>query len=441
MALNIVVIGAGAAGLKAARDLARKGATVTVLEARNRVGGRAWTDTSLGTPVDLGCRWLHGVISKDLTNPRSNPWARIARQLGTEAYEEPEIENHLFHGTTEGEMEMLWNVYDELERSIVEAGEQGQDRAASEVVPLPGARPVALVARTMLGPLEESTELDNFSTLDKARVSDEGSNFLWSKGYGELIKSYGKRVCEGYDKLKIHFSHVVKRILWDGPTVRVKVEVEGKDVLFEADAVVVTVPTACINDEDGLKFEPPLPTQTRTALTNLPLGHYLKVALKFKDKLMEQPRNNCTLYQSGGDTPFRKFTLNLDGSTIAVAYAGGQRAAELAMHPPEDVARLALEALELTLGDKLGDKLADPPNQLVYNWTTDPFSRGAYSYMRPGGGDARKVLATPIDGRLYFAGEACWVTAYGTAHGAYWSGKQAALNVLRDWSSKLTSTQ
>lgn len=341
--VTVAVIGGGAAGIKAVRELAQANAQVIWIEARERFGGRAWTDTSLGAPVDLGAHWLQDVWSNDPSNPFSNPWVGIAQELSIPV-EADELTTHLYQDGTEQPSacdEVLDTLLPKLDLAVESAGNHGLDVPAAQAPELPNLGIYKEFVETLAGPLEESIDLPYFSTLDKSRVRAEGdTNFVAQKGFGALMDAYARKVIEQYKNIQTMQPMRAKAIYWGGPVVLI----ELKDVKtkmsssVQVDAVVVTVPTGCIAVKGGLHFVPELPPRTQRALAQLPLGHYMKVALQFSGPLADGSQN-YTLYQNAPGKTFCKFTVNADGANIAIAFVGGMKAAALAEVSPKDPSR------------------------------------------------------------------------------------------------------
>ncbi len=461
----VVVIGAGAAGLKAANDLLEAGCCVHLFEARGRIGGRAYSDLSLGVAVDLGCQWLH--------DSPANPWVREAKRLRVKTPRQLKNDYYIDPEHTSDEIERRVS---SLEMAIESALENdASDSAASGVVDQLQINredrwyPTA-VARTAA--LEESAELDEFSAIDRyethqktvpnVQIGDPGlreeDNYICPQlGYGGLITKYGNDLQQRFGRrFTLDLNKPVTRIKStpNGP------QVEGSTfTALVAAAVIVAVPTAVVAS-GGLKFEPPLPRPTKHAFEHLPLGNFNKIALKFscdifdpesyetfafKDKQEKQqikaffkrfpkilhydeiwPRPSLT-----GNA--WKFICNLHGAHVVVGFVGGKFAKQLESESDPMVVEKALAQLRVVLGPcgRFINELYTK-EYVISRWSSDPYAGGAYSYTKPGGKSARKhLLGQPLVGdNILFAGEALLPQRYGTAHGAYVTGREAANRAL-----------
>src|ERR1041385_4495842 len=267
--LDVVVIGAGAAGLAAAKTLIGRGIAVQVVESRNRIGGRAWTDTAqYGVPVDLGCSWLH---SADI-----NPFLTIAAELGFHVQRtEPGWSGRRRIGQlSEAERNVVETTISDGLEAIHEAGEAGQDVAASAVLDKesPGRPLLDAVISWIYG-----ADPDQVSTIDAVRYRDTGHNWPVKEGYGALVQAYGAG-------LPITLNTRADAIDWSGPGVTVTTSA-GR---IKARAAVVTLPTT-VMAESRVRFTPDLPAEKRSALENLPLGVADKVFFRLVGELSGMP--------------------------------------------------------------------------------------------------------------------------------------------------------
>lgn len=397
---DVVVIGAGAAGVAAGRRLVAARKKVLVLEARNRIGGRAWTvPTTIGKPVDLGCEWLH---SADI-----NPWSKIAKELGFALDKTPPdwaSRVAIHHGAAANDDWLAArNAFeDAYDRMALEA----EDRAASTLLPKDGRWNALLGA---ISTWANGAELELVSVKDHARYNNTSINWRALDGYGALITAYGTG-------LPIAFNTAVREIDHRGRAIRVATEAGT----VSTQAVIVTVSTNIIAEE-GVRFTPQLPVKLATA-AGLPLGIANKVFLA-----LDGPGEPVATYRHLVGSTQRVETGNYQirphGWPMISCYFGGRLATKLEKEGPEAMADFAIGELAGIYGTGIRARLKFLASSA---WVKDPFARGSYSSALPGHADDRAVYAAPVDNRIFFAGEACSHDQFGTAHAAYTSGVAAA---------------
>lgn len=402
---RIVVIGGGSAGIAAARALHDDGCDVLLIEAGDRLGGRAHTvPLTLSTGqvhVDHGCGWLHSA--------RRNPWTTIAETSGFHIdRSSPGWDEQWRHlGYPPNEQEAFGWAYARFERQA-RAAATGPDRPLSELVDPADQFRTTLDA--MSGYLS-GAPLDRVSLHDWAAYEADASNDNWAvrEGYGSLVASHAAGV-------PVRLSTPVTRIDHRGLTVRV-VTTAGA---IEADRVIVAVPTTVLARGEII-FDPPLPAK-QDAAAALPLGLADKCFLAIDDPpwpahshLIGNPHAAVTA----------SYRLSPFGWPVVEAFYGGL-AAE-ALDEEGAAAAFAINELVKLLGSDFRRRL-HPLG--ATRWRQQPFIAGSYSYAIPGRADARSVLAEVVDGRLFFAGEACHATDFTTAHGAYETGLAAAHAIL-----------
>jgi monoamine oxidase len=406
---DVLVIGAGGAGLAAAKDLLAKGVSVVVLEARDRVGGRAFTDTSLGVPWDRGCSWLHA--------SNVNPWMAYARQNGFEV-EPDRIPREIYDGARRlsgAETAGHRAITERMQRELARAGSRGLDIPAE----------AALTQQTLADPwypvaMDELTAFEgiepaNFSALDSHQFVEDGEDYVIPRGYGALLAHFGK----GID---VKLRTPVTRIRWGGRAVTADTAAGPVD----ARVAVVALPSAVIA-EGSIIFSPHLPAEVLQAHHDLPLGILEKVALRFKRNVFPSEASEF-LRMKRDDGRGLAYLTRHGGGNVCVAFAPGRLARDLEARGEEAGVAFALEQLAAMLG---GDVRKHFDEGRATAWASDPYSRGAYSYCVPGRYGARAVLTRHVGGRIVFAGEHTEQGAYGTLHGAYLSGLRAAAEARR----------
>ncbi|MDA9547165.1 MULTISPECIES: NAD(P)/FAD-dependent oxidoreductase [unclassified Bradyrhizobium] len=402
--VDVAIIGAGAAGLGAAHALTDTGLSVIVLEARDRLGGRAWTvQASPEVTFDVGCGWLHSADK--------NCFVPIARQLGFELNKDlpPWRERAYGNAFPESERDDFMRAMDAFYERLWEAAQTGKDEPASSHLE-PGNRwnPMIDAISTYIN----GCELKDMSTLDWDAYEDTNFNWRVRRGYGALIAAYGAPCPVALNCNVALIDHSDKRI-----------RIETSRGTLTADKVIVTVPTNLIAEE-AIRFSPPLPAKV-SAAAGLPLGVDDKVTLALEDAEtfpIEGNLRGATMRTEMGTYHIRPF-----GQPCIEGFFGGSFARELEDAGAGAIAAQAINEIAGFLGNDIRRKLKP-----LYEsrWARDPFARGSYSHALPGHARDRAVLAAPVDGRLFFAGEATSPNFFTTAHGARDSGERAAGEAL-----------
>ncbi len=401
---EVVVIGGGAAGIAAARRLREAGVKALVVEARTRLGGRAWTVEAGGYAIDLGCGWLHSAARNPWTKIAARqgrtidrtppPWSRTASQPGLTAAESAEFRA------------ALWSLHERADA----LAESEPDRSLADLLE-PGGRWNALL--DAVSGYYSGAALARVSVRDLARYADDGVNWRIVEGYGAAVAEHGA-------DLEIVFDCAVTRIDHGGRRIRL----ESARGAVEADAAIVTLPSALIAADEGL-FAPALPDKTRAA-AGLPLGCDDKLFLSLADAEAFAPETRAF-----GDPRRAAPAANQHrpfGRPLIECYFGGALAAELERGGEAAFFDFARRELVGLYGGDFARRIAP---LALHGWSGDPFARGAYSCALPGRADDRAALAAPVDGRLFFAGEACSRADFSTAHGAYLTGLAAAEQAIK----------
>jgi monoamine oxidase len=413
---DVAVVGAGAAGIAAARALRGLGLTCVVLEASGRVGGRAFTDTeSLGEPFDQGAAWLH-----DADN---NPLAPIALRQGFTLHEEPGRRRRdiLLIGNRPATQEekAAHDAAAEAWEAAAErrAAEGGPDIPLAEAVPRDGFWDATV--EHWFGAIISGVEAEHDSLRDYVATALVGRNPQVREGLGTLVA----RQAEG---LRVALGTPVEVVRTGGPGG--SVELEGPRGRARARGCVVTVSTGVLA-AGAIRFEPALPPAVLDAVGGLPQGMVVKVALRAAgvDRLDLPDFGRLGRRVEGeGDRPASWICWPF-GRDHAIAYIGGEAARQLARGGPEAADAFARAELARYFGAARVER-AFRPGAVVTRWVEDPLFRGAYSHARVGHAGSRAVLRDAViaDGRLRFAGEACHERHAGTAGGAWESGLRAA---------------
>jgi monoamine oxidase len=385
---DCVVIGAGAAGIGAARRLAEAACDFLVIEARGRVGGRAWTvEAAPALPVDLGCGWLHSADR--------NPLTTLARAEGFS------IDERLPDWSRGGAAASDWRrAYHALEDRI--AAWAGTDIPAAALLEPAGRWNAAIDA---ISTYVSGAELAEVSVRDLQRYHDSGINWRVREGLGAAIAALARG-------LPVAFETAATRLDRSGRTLRI----ETTRGALEARAAIVTLPTPLVGA---------LVPEKQAAAAGLPLGltDKLYFALDGADAF---PADHHVLGASDRSAT-GSYQLRPHGRPIVEAFLGGRNARTLEAAGKAAMAAFAVDELAGRLGGAIRSRLT---LLAASAWAADPWSRGAYSYARPGEAEARAALAAPLEDRLFFAGEATSAHGFSTAHGAFLSGVDAAERVL-----------
>jgi monoamine oxidase len=398
--VDVAIIGAGAAGLGAAHALQNSGLSTIVLEARDRAGGRAHTIMAgPGITFDLGCGWLHSADR--------NSFVAIAERLNFEVDKTrpPWREQSFDKGFPLKERADFIDAMDAFYDRAEEAAKSGRDGAASNLLE-PGNRWNPMI--DAISTYVNGCELDQLSIIDFDAYEDTEINWRVRRGYGALMTAYGASCPLALNTQVTLIDHSGKRV-----------GIETSQGRLIAGKVIVTVPTSLIADE-AIRFHPALPAKVDAA-RGLPLGLDNKVMLAL-DEPEALPKDG-SLRGATMRTAMGSFHLRPFGQPCIEGFFGGSYARQIEAAGDGALAAHAIDEIVALLGSDFRRKLKPLAES---RWGHDPFSRGAYSHALPGHAGQRAILAAPVDGRLFFAGEATSPNFFSTAHGARDSGERAA---------------
>ena len=419
---DVLVIGAGLAGLGAARFLRERGLRCLVLEAAGRIGGRAWTthpEALGGVWFDMGAVWLH--------EAEHNPLVPIGQAAGDTLLRSDELRRErTMIGAREAtpaeyaDYAQAWSRFETAADRLLQ--ELPDTPLATVAKHLPGD-PWALTVETFEGPVVCAVAADKFSLRDWRRNVLSGSNLVPQGGIGAFVQ---RRLGDGLD---IRLNTPVTRIRWNGPGGRVTADTAQGTVT--AKACIVTVSTGVLG-AGALAFDPMLPAATQACIAALPMGLAMKVALRATGPDRLDLPLHCSLDHQvarSGD-PTMLFQCWPFGRDYVQGWIGGDAAWDLTGAGETAAADFALVQLRAMFGGRV-DRLFAGGGRLVTRWDADPWIRGAYCYATPGHADARTRLAAPLgDGHLMIAGEACHDGFAGTLAGAWISGQDAARHAI-----------
>ncbi|MFT5637281.1 MAG: monoamine oxidase [Paracoccaceae bacterium] len=402
---DVVVVGAGAAGLSAAKSLKNQGFDVVVVEAAAHVGGRCITDASIfDIPFDLGGSWLHSAAI--------NPLARLAEQHGVELHKSDWNWKWVHsNGTPLTPPQVVnYNQYQHaMWQAVNDAGAGLKDVTVEQSLPKSPWKDTAKHwVSQMLG-----GDADVTSAADVYRYADAQGDWLVASGLGAFVKGL-------HSDVDVVLNCPVSKIDYSGAGVRV-VTTQGT---IAAKCVVLTVSTGVLAAEN-IEFVPRLPTPKVDALHKLPVGLLNKVGLDFDAKWQEAYQGQTADYMNG-EGEFCTFLFGFYDTNLAVGFVAGSFADQLEKQGASAATDFCLEGLQAIFGSDITKHIRRTTETA---WRSNANTLGSYSYAVPGGTDARATLAGTLDDRVYFAGEATMVDAQATVHGAYLSGIEVAKKI------------
>ena len=425
---DTVIVGAGIAGLTAARILAREGRAVVVLEARDRVGGRVWTVRTDDGVLDHGASWIHGIDD--------NPLADAVDAFGMRTVEftvgsyQPDGRPIAYYSPTGERLS-----HDEAARFAADVHAFSASLTSTISASAPGTSFGDAVETTLAALgwdddrsmrvrefLQHRSEeqlgvwLDDLDAhgLDEDDIS--GDEVVFPDGYDELATHLA-------DGLDVRLGHEVSRVEWSPSGVTVETS-HGR---LSADRVVVTVPVGVLKSS-GFVFDPPLPEPLAGALDRLEMNAFEKVFLRFPHRFWDEGVYAVRQQGEAGRWWHSWYDVSLpDGPPTLLTFAAGPCAVATRHWPDERIVDSVLDALR----GLYGDRVAAPDGVHVTRWQDDEYSHGSYSYMTVGSRMSdHDDLAAPVDGVLHIAGEATWTEDSATVTGAFRSGHRAAERIL-----------
>jgi len=424
---DVLVIGAGAAGLNAAAQLVQAGRSVLILEARERIGGRILThrDPELGFPLELGAEFIHG--NAPATSELLSHAGSFAIDAGGSRWSVRDG-----HSSPRGEM---FGAVHRLMSQVSSIGEE--DLAVEDFLARFASDDTLQTARAYARMMVEG-----FDAADPRRASVraiarewesmEGGQFRPATGYGELLEVLARSVTHS----RLRLQTVVQSIDWAGTQVRVSANSAAGPLEVTGRCALVTVPVSLLQlppeVQGAIHFNPPL-AEKAAALRGIALGPVIKVLLRFRRpfwETLQAGRFASAGFLHAPDCPFPTVWTQLPARVpLLTAWMGGPRAQRLEGCDSAAIIQSALASVRqiFRMGPELQEELAAA---YVHDWQADPYTRGAYSYITVGGGGAPEALAQPLRGVLFFAGEAASAEGSGTVEAALQSGQRAAREIL-----------
>jgi monoamine oxidase len=409
LSTDVVIIGAGAAGLAAAKELAAAHLDFLLVEGRGRIGGRVFTETALGEIYDAVALYIHW--------SEKNPWREIAAQLGFATQNDrDDLFQSFDHGRSlpESDRRRRRQIFETLSQQVDAEPETVPDVSLVERTVKFGPEVVAAagtMARMTLG-----EEPERVSALDYARLWS-GDDLLVPDGYGTLVSRFGQTV-------PVRLNTPVSAIDWEGVGVRV----ETPDGAITARAAIITVPVGVLQ-QGAIRFHPALPEPTQAGINGLAMGAFTKIALRFDGERFGL-RAATDLFESEGERALFDFECWPFDRNLTITYVGGDHARDIVRRGEAEAIAAALESFACVVGN---DAKRHFIAGKLHAWSEDRFSHGAYSHALPGQAMARAQLAAPAADRLFFAGEATGGADFGgamTVGGAYLAGRDAARATL-----------
>ncbi|MCW1966830.1 MAG: FAD-dependent oxidoreductase [Anaerolineae bacterium] len=419
---DVIIIGAGIAGLAAAQKLMQRGERVLVLEARDRIGGRLWTSNKWAdAPMDLGASWIHGV--------QGNPITALAKQIGAKMAR-TSYDAAIGYGPdgkplTDAQEAVIERYDKAIRQALRTAQKQDPDQSVKAVIekalnvtklPADAQRAVSFVLN---GKLEQEyggsvAELSAHWYDDSAEFDGEDELFL--AGYGAIATHLAKNV-------PIETKTQVRRIEWKRG--EASVTTDGKT--YRAEKVLLTLPLGVLK-RGAVAFAPALPAQKQKAIEALKMGVLNKCYLRFP-KVFWESKYDWMEYVSpkAGEWVEWVSFARPTGLPILLGFNAADAGRAIEALSDEKIVASAMQ----TLRTIFGRNIPDPTDFQITRWNADPFAGGSYSFNPVGAvPEMREHLAKPVDETLFFAGEATSRKYFGTVHGAYLSGIRAADEIL-----------
>ncbi|MEA2570685.1 MAG: hypothetical protein QOI24_2686 [Acidobacteriota bacterium] len=426
MKFDAIVIGAGAAGLAAARDLSAAGRRVCIVEARDRIGGRIHTQrvSDLPLPLELGAEFIHGATASTFS---------IVDAASLLTYQLPD--DH--HWSERGEWSRIGDLWKQIDRLRAQIP-AGRDRSFAAFIR--SRRSLDTRQRELACSFVEgyhAAHADRISALalrsadSEAEDSDTNAQFRIGAGYDTIMNWL--RAGLDPDRTELRLSTLVTAIDWSKGEVAIATSAArgNRTETLRARAAVITIPIgvwkAPAEQRGAIRFTPEL-RDKKDALAKLEIGHVVKIVFRFRERFWGEPFN--LLHTNDRYVPTYWTTAPVR-APLLTAWAGGHAADRLLAEGSDAMIDRAMDSMAGAFGMKRRELDAQFVTAYTHDWQADPFSRGAYSYAGVGGHAAHQRLARPLQSTLFFAGEATSGDETGTVSGAITSGRRSARELLR----------
>jgi monoamine oxidase len=437
---SVLIIGAGAAGLAAARDLAASGVAVTILEARDRIGGRVHTirDESFNLPIELGAEFVHGkhpALFKLLDSART-PFLDVTER------------HWYFEDGVISRSNEFWN---KLTALFDLMSKEKPDQTFAQFLDSLPDNPETLRAKAVA-----TRYVQGFHAADIRRAGVHGL-IAANEAEDQVGGHHSFRVATGYETVLqrlneeakqegaiVKLNAVVTEIKWSRDNVEVSCLSGERRPRYSASRVLITLPLGVLQEKSKtnsvVRFVPALPDEKQQAINEIPMGHVVRIVLVFRDRFWEQLDLSSTSMQE--DLSQLGFihhpeaaiptwwTLLPLRAPVLVGWAGGPRAEKFARMSEAELVSEALRSLKKIFAVSEVSLRKALLHSYQHDWNADPFSRGAYAYLPVDGLNKQQELARPVQNTIFFAGEASSVGHIGTVHGALESGQRAAREIL-----------
>jgi monoamine oxidase len=434
---DVVIIGAGVAGLAAGGMLSRAGVRVLVLEARDRLGGRVLTvhPPGLHVAVELGAEFVHGrpPQSFELIEDGGLEVSRITGEPFCS--DEISLRRCDFWGRIEKVLDLMMKEaspqqsFDAFVRQLrdPEISEEDKRAACSYVRGFHAAHPEEISVQSIREGIEAEEKIDG------------DSQFRLPQGYDRLISALEQKLDRRH--LAMELKTTVTHVRWGFGTVEVEAQKSDSRVHAFASRLLVTLPLGLLSAKSGgdaaVIFDPPLAAKT-AALSKLRVGHVIRVSMVFRSRFWAELKaegrtlSNMTFLFSRDPVFPTWWTLTPLDAPVLTGWAPADAAERLSLLSDAQICEQAIQALARVLHLSLDRCRTELLHAYTHNWQNDPYSRGAYSYVAIGGGDTQRELAAPFENTLFFEGEATnFEGHHGTVHGAIASGYRAAEEILK----------
>lgn len=440
MPTDVLIIGAGAAGLSAALELSRAGLRVEILESRDRAGGRMFTrhDLTLNHPIELGAEFVHGLAPKILLPVQQNN------------LKVTEVDGDMWC-SIDGKLQPC-NFFAQADKILSELDDEFEDKNK------PDESFLDFLARRF--PKKDHEEAKQWATgyvsgfnaadpglvsarwlVDSRRADEkiEGERaFRIAGGYQSLVEIFLRELKD--HNVEIRLNTIVTNIKWKSGLVEIFANGPQPETSFFAAHALVTLPLGVLQSTGFVRFEPELPTTKQIALQKLAMGKVVRVILCFRERFW-QDLHGTSDSRSLADLSFlfsrdnffpTWWTQMPETVPIITGWAAAKSAESLAGMSNDAVIDQAIQSLSSLLHVEKSTVQAQLRTAYFHDWDSDPFSQGAYSYVKVGGEGYQRTLGSPISNTLFFAGEATDTSGHnGTVHGAIASGQRAARDILK----------